>query len=242
MRRTAIWYLCGLIVCGSLAGAQDTNVTADVALVNSGKKSKPRKADNVVLWLTPVSSSTIVNFPPATNGNRPRLVQKNKSFEPHVLVVPVGASVEFPNRDPFFHNVFSLFEGKRFDLGLYEAGTTRSVVFDKPGISYIFCNIHSEMSAVVIAVTSPYYGISDRNGHVAIAHVPTGRYTLRIWYEDTLPEELSKLTREVNISQDASNLGAMRLPATNLPPGHENMYGRDYTPPLPDSPSYERHW
>jgi plastocyanin len=241
MRRTAIWCLCGLIVCGSLAFAQDATVTADVALVNRGKKSKPRKADNVVLWLTPVSGATVPNFPPATNANRPRLVQKNKSFEPHVLVVPVGASVEFPNRDPFFHNVFSLFEGKRFDLGLYEAGSTRNVVFDKPGISYIFCNIHSEMSAVVIAVSSPYYGISDRNGRVAISHVPPGHYTLKIWYEDALPEELNKLTREVNISQEAPNLGAMRLPATNVSPGHENMYGRDYTPPLPDSPSYERH-
>ena len=241
IRRTAIRCLCGIIVCGSFACAQDTTVTADVALVNSGKKSKPRRADNVVLWLTPVGGATVPAFPAMSNGERPRLVQKNKSFEPHVLVVPVGASVEFPNRDPFFHNVFSLFEGKRFDLGLYEAGSTRNVVFDKPGISYIFCNIHSEMSAVVIAVTSPYYGISDRKGRVAISHVPPGRYTLRIWYEDALPEALNKLTREVNISPDASNLGAMRLPAMNVPPGHENMYGRDYTPPLPDSPSYERH-
>jgi hypothetical protein len=152
----------------------------------------------------------------------------------------VGSVVEFPNRDPFFHNVFSLFEGKRFDLGLYEAGSTRDVVFDKPGISYIFCNIHSEMSAVVIAVSSPYYGISDARGRVSIPRVPPGRYTLRIWYEETLPEELSNLTREVSISEDASSLGAMRLPATNMPQTHQNMYGHDYPPPLPDSPSYER--
>jgi len=241
MKRITIGCLCGLIVCGTFACAQEVIVTADVALMNTGKKSKPRKADNVVLWLTPAGVATVPTFPAVMNADRPRLVQKNKSFEPHVLVVPVGASVEFPNRDPFFHNVFSLFEGKRFDLGLYEAGSTRNVVFDKPGISYIFCNIHSEMSAVVIAVSSPYYGISDRKGRVAISRVPLGRYTLRIWYEDALPEALNKLTREVNISQDASNLGAMRLPATNVPAGHENMYGRDYTPPLPDSPSYERH-
>jgi plastocyanin len=191
-----------------------------------------------VLWLTPVGSASLSNSPPASS--RPRLVQKNKSFDPHVLVVPVGSVVEFPNRDPFFHNVFSLFEGKRFDLGLYEAGSTRDVVFDKPGISYIFCNIHSEMSAVVIAVSSPYYGISDTRGRVSIPHVPPGRYTLRIWYEETLPEELNNLTREVSISEDASSLGAMRLPATNMPQTHQNMYGHDYPPPLPDSPSYER--
>jgi len=241
LKTATVCCLCALIVFGGLACAQDVTVTADVALVNSGKKSKARRAGGVVLWLTPAGGATLSSLPTPQDPNRPRLLQKNKSFEPHVLVVPVGSVVEFPNRDPFFHNVFSLFEGKRFDLGLYEAGSTRNVVFDKPGISYIFCNIHSEMSAVVIAVSSPYYGISDAHGRVAIPHVPPGRYTLRIWYEDTLPEELTHLTREVTISKDASSLGAMRLPATNRPQGHQNMYGRDYPPPVPDSPSYERH-
>jgi plastocyanin len=241
MKTRIVSGLCMLIVCGGWICAQDITVTADVALVNSEKKIKGHPAGNVVLWLTPVGGATPSSFSVPQDSNRPRLVQRNKSFQPHVLVVPVGASVEFPNQDPFFHNVFSLFEGKRFDLGLYEAGSTRNVVFDKPGISYIFCNIHSEMSAVVIAVSSPYYGISDVHGRVAIPQVPPGRYMLRIWYEDTLPEELNNLTREVTISQDASSLGAMRLPAANMPPGHQNMYGRDYPPPLPDNPSYERH-
>jgi plastocyanin len=230
--------LCVLIV-GALARAQEVTVTADVALVNGAKKSKPQGTGNVVLWLTPVESTALLAFP---SPRAPlRLVQKNKSFEPHVLVVPVGSVVEFPNHDPFFHNVFSLFEGKRFDLGLYEAGSTRNVVFDKPGVSYIFCNIHSEMSAVVIAVSSPYYAISDARGRVTIPGVPAGRYTLRIWYEEALPEELNGLTREVTVSESASSLGAMRLPATSGPPAHKNLYGHDYPPPLPDSPSYERH-
>ena len=239
-KATTVYWLCGLIVCGTLACAQEITVTADVALVYNGKKSKPRAANNIVLWLTPVGSAGLSSSPTLPASSRPRLVQKNKSFEPHVLVVPVGSVVEFPNRDPFFHNVFSLFEGKRFDLGLYEAGSTRDVVFDKPGTSYIFCNIHSEMSAVVIAVSSPYFGISDARGRVSIPHVPPGRYMLRIWYEEALPEELNNLTREVNISEDASSLGAMRLPATNMPQTHQNLYGHDYPPPLPDSPSYER--
>jgi len=241
MRTASIHCLCVLIVCGGLAHARDVTVTADVALVNSGKKSNALKAGNVVLWLTPAGSVPLSSLPASPASNRLRLVQKNKSFEPHVLVVPVGSVVEFPNHDPFFHNVFSLFEGKRFDLGLYEAGSTRNVVFDKPGVSYIFCNIHSEMSAVVIAVSSPYYGISDPRGRVTIPGVPPGRYTLRIWYEEALPEELNNLTREVTISEDAPSLGAMRLPATNMLQSHQNMYGHDYPPPLPDSPGYERH-
>ena len=240
MKAATIYWLCVLIVGGGLACAQEVTVTADVALMYNGKKSRPRAANNIVLWLTPVGSAGLSSSPTLPASSRPRLVQKNKSFEPHVLVVPVGSVVEFPNRDPFFHNVFSLFEGKRFDLGLYEAGSTRDVVFDKPGTSYIFCNIHSEMSAVVIAVSSPYFGISDARGRVSIPHVPPGRYMLRIWYEEALPEELNNLTREVNISEDASSLGAMRLPATNMPQTHQNLYGHDYPPPLPDSPSYER--
>ena len=112
-----------------------------------------------MVWLSPIGSHTPNRpFPKRTL----RLTQHNKSFEPHLLVVPVGAVVQFPNRDPFFHNVFSLFEGKRFDLGLYEAGTTRNVSFDRPGVSYIFCNIHAEMSAVVIALDTPYFGVSSR--------------------------------------------------------------------------------
>jgi plastocyanin len=241
MKTATLYCLCLLIVCGGLVCGQEVTVTADVAFVNSGKKSKAGRASNVVLWLSPVGSAAPSSLTTIQASNRLRLVQRNKSFEPHVLVVPVGSVVEFPNRDPFFHNVFSLFEGKRFDLGLYEAGSTRNVVFDKPGISYIFCNIHSEMSAVVVAVSSPYYGISDPSGRVTISRVPPGRYTLRIWYEDTLPEELNNLTREVTISGDASSLGAMRLPVTNMPQGHQNMYGRDYPPPLPDSPGYDRH-
>jgi hypothetical protein len=169
------------------------------------------------------------------------LVQYNKTFEPHVLVVPVGAVVAFPNRDPFFHNVFSLFEGKRFDLGLYEAGTTRDVHFDKPGISYIFCNIHPEMSAVVIALDTPYYGISDARGQVVIANVPSGKYTLRVWYEATPPEILKAMTREVTVSEASSTLGVLRLKEANLSTAHKNLYGRDYDSPAPDSPAYERH-
>src|SRR2546430_5669857 len=122
-------------------------------------------------------------LPPAQTSPRTRLVQKNKSFEPHVLVVPVGSLVEFPNRDPFFHNVFSLFEGKRFDLGLYESGTTRSLRFDRPGISYLFCNIHPEMSAVIIALDTPYYASSNAGGQIAIPNVPVGQYMLHVWRE-----------------------------------------------------------
>jgi hypothetical protein len=154
------------------------------------------------------------------------------------MVVPVGAIVEFPNHDPFFHNVFSLFEGKRFDLGLYEAGSTRKVSFDRPGISYIFCNIHAEMSAVVIALDTPYYAVSDRRGEIVIPEVSTGRYTMHVWYETALPTALSAMTREIMVTPESSTLGVLQIPAGLAANLHKNKYGMDYEPPDPDSPGY----
>ena len=225
-----------LLSCGCALAQVD--VTATVTFAARGRKSGKLDTGNVVLWLTPLDSSpqSLASATPA----HPRLVQKNKSFVPHVLVIPVGTKVEFPNQDPFFHNVFSLFEGKRFDLGLYEAGSTRDVLFDKPGISYIFCNIHAEMSAVVIALTTSYYGISDRAGHVILPRVPPGRYNLHVWYETAQTETLNALTREVVVDSDATTLGALHLPAPGVVAAHKNMYGHDYPPPTPNQPVYAK--
>jgi plastocyanin len=205
-----------------------------------------------VVWLTPIAApmtgsageaagtpSSSIN-PAAIPLPNLRLVQKNKSFEPHILVVPAGSLVEFPNRDPFFHNVFSLFEGKRFDLGLYEAGTSRMVRFDRPGISYIFCNIHPEMSAVVITLATPLFAITNRDGQLNLTGVPYGRYILHVWSESMGPENTQPLTREVTIGENASSLGVIRVPETNGPHmAHKNKYGRDYDDSTPNDPAYQ---
>ena len=162
-------------------------------------------------------------------------------FTPHLLVVPAGSSVEFPNQDPFFHNVFSLFEGRRFDLGLYEAGTSRAVKFDRPGICYIFCNIHPEMSAVVIVLKTPYFAISDRRGKINLPDVPAGRYELHVWHERTRPEGLNLLTREITVNESSHSLGSLRVhDASNVKSAHKNKYGRDYESPTPVNPVYQR--
>jgi plastocyanin len=225
----AVLFLCAQTL------AQET-LSARVQVVEAGGKAESSHAENVVVWLSPPGTQPHGRPSP----NHPlRLTQHNKSFEPHLLVVPVGAVVQFPNRDPFFHNVFSLFEGKRFDLGLYEAGTTRNVSFDRPGVSYIFCNIHAEMSAVVIALDTPYYGISNRKGEVVIPDVPAGRYTMRMWYETALPETLNGLTREVSVTESSSTLGVLEIPAGSPTTAHKNKYGMDYEPPNPNSPGYD---
>jgi plastocyanin len=228
---------------GAPARAQDVTVNGQIEIVKTARKGPPGpdaktdSAANVAVWLTPLES-TIDSSTGRLTGKPAQLIQKNKVFEPHLLVVQVGSKVEFPNKDPFFHNVFSLFNGKRFDLGLYEAGSSNSARFDRVGISYLFCNIHPEMSAIVISVPTPYYGVSNISGKVAISGVPTGRYRLHVWHERSSPEDLAKLEKEVVVSESSHSLEAIRLVETITPElAHKNMYGKDYVPPA-SSPGY----
>ncbi|MGH9516439.1 MAG: hypothetical protein ACRD3P_12275 [Terriglobales bacterium] len=219
------------------AQAQNVTVSGRVKVIDNHFSAESLHAENVVVWLTPIGTEPEAKFVP----KQPLvLVQHHKSFEPHLLVVPVGAVVQFPNHDPFFHNVFSLFEGKRFDLGLYEAGTTRNVSFDRPGISFIFCNIHAEMSAIVVALDTPYYAVSNRKGEITIPRVPPGPYTLKTWAETALPENLNALTREVTVSKNSSNLGVVEITAGMVSTAHKNKFGMDYEPPAPNSPGYQQ--
>lgn len=215
------------------AQAQES-LHARVDLTKNGRQLKD--ASRAVVWLTPMAAT--VETPRQTS--IPQLVQKNKTFQPSLLVIPAGGKVEFPNRDPFFHNVFSLFEGKRFDLGLYESGSTRFVQFDKPGISFIFCNIHAEMSAVVIAVSTPYYAISDAHGDVTIPDVPPGRYQLQVFHSAVAPDALRAMSREITVAAGQSSLGTFTLSESDVTTAHKNKYGHDYDRPEPDSPAYAR--
>ena len=238
---TRQWTFAGLFVMVLLVplslSAQLVTVTTRVEAIKNSTHAKTPEESSIVVWLEPADGVAPAHV---LSSSQPKLTltQKNKSFDPHLLVVQVGSVVDFPNHDPFFHNVFSLFNGKRFDLGLYEAGTTRQVRFDRPGVCYIFCNIHSEMSAVVIVLDTPYYAIASSSGAVAIPDVLPGRYKLHVWDERALPETLAKLTRDVSVSDAQHTVATIRVSETNLPVAHKNKYGRDYDKPVPSSPVY----
>jgi plastocyanin len=233
------WLLAILSLAAGVHAQQTMTVqtmTARVEVMRGGHRLKD--ASQAVIWLTPIG--TTVDPPRQQPSQIPQLVQKNKSFQPSLAVIPVGGKVEFPNHDPFFHNVFSLFEGKRFDLGLYESGSSRAVQFDKPGISFIFCNIHAQMSAVVIALATPYYGISDARGEISIPNVPPGRYQLQLFHAGLAPDALKALSREITVSEGNSSLGNFSLAEPEVAATHKNKYGHDYDRPEPDSPAYSR--
>jgi plastocyanin len=115
---------------------------------------------------------------PAPAGERPRLAQQDTTFVPAALVITVGTTVDFPNRDPFFHNVFSYSKTKRFDLGRYPRGESKEVRFDSPGIVKVYCEVHKSMRSLVAVVASPFHAVADSLGRFAIRDVPPGRHEL----------------------------------------------------------------
>jgi len=204
---------------------RQAEVVATLAPAQRDAAHKAEKTPPAVIWLNPLHLGAAQSITPGSF----TLLQKNKMFTPHLLVVPVGSSVAFPNADPFFHNVFSLFDGRRFDLGLYEAGSTRSVVFSREGVSYIFCNIHSEMSAVVIALATPYYSVADPQGLFRLKDVPDGDYDLHVWIEGQKQSVLDQLTRRVHVAGEAADLGEIRAGRPEQQE-HLNKFGRPYEP------------
>jgi len=214
----------------STTGADNpaAEVTGEVNLVE-GKSGRAGNAWQAVVWLVPLEALQKVQA--TTDRPHYRLVQRNKHFEPSLLVVSVGSVVDFPNADPWFHNVFSLYRGKRFDLGLYQAGAQRSVKFDRAGPSYLFCNIHPEMTGVVLAVDSEFFGITDKAGRYSIAGVPPGKYLLHVWHENARLEALQELQRTVVLEGGSHMLPPISVPVIEQPRSeHKNKYGQDYDP------------
>jgi plastocyanin len=110
-------------------------------------------------------------------------------FVPHVLPIVAGTTVEFPNSDPVSHNVFSISEAKRFNLGLYGRGVKRSIRFDQPGVVELLCNVHMEMSGYIVVLKNPFFALAKTDGTFQIANVPAGRHRVRCWHEQLAAQE-----------------------------------------------------
>jgi len=126
---------------------------------------------------------------------RPRYVmdQKELIFVPHVLPILAGSTVEFPNSDPVYHNVFSFSKIRTFDLGRYPTGRSKAITFNRPGLVKVYCDMHSQMNAFILVLANPYFTLSDENGNYAIRDIPAGAYTVKAWFA-RLPEKTASVT------------------------------------------------
>ena len=204
------------ILAATLAAQRVGVVRGRVTLLDKGN----RPAEDVgqaVVWLE--------------GGGNPRapvqaeITTADKAFTPHVLVVPVGSTVSFPNHDPFNHNVFSLSEEQPFDLGLYGRGETRSVRVTRPGIIRVFCNVHAQMSALVVVPDGPYVAQPGGDGRFSLGKVVPGRYVLHAWHERA-PE----VSQPLNVPASGVEALALTLDASGYRfKPHLNKFGQPYS-------------
>ncbi len=192
----ALWLLCfpGASTRGESPGAANGVIRGRVELRPAGADHEPRP--NVaelgmhtghgptdrrrsVVYLDPAPRAAF----DARDEPRARLDQRNETFVPHVLAIVAGTTVDFPNNDRTYHNVFSLSKTRAFDLGRYAAGSSKAIRFEKPGIVRVFCDIHSHMSAYILVFAHRYFAVTDDEGRYRIDNVPPGSYTVVAWNE-----------------------------------------------------------
>jgi plastocyanin len=182
----------------------------------------------------PTVSETLVSLEPAGKSMRKspatfQMMTRGKMLVPHVLAIPVGSTVEFPNDDPISHNLFSLSSSNSFDLGLYRKGAGKSHKFDVPGLVNVYCNVHPNMSSVIHVMSTPYYVFADASGNYAITDVPPGKYRLVAWNElggqTETPVEVSgggAVSGNLSVTLDSRNYRATQ---------HTNKLGKPYEAP-----------
>jgi plastocyanin len=220
--------LVWLIVCLPLA-AHAGAVAGNIKLVNSRDPEVRKHMDfsGVVVWLEPAGHAPA---PAVPNLNHPTVMaQKMKTFTPHVLAIPAGSQVAFPNFDPIFHNAFSSFSGQIFDVGLYPPGHSRSVTFKRQGVVRVFCNIHPTMSAVIVVLNTPWFAVSDKSGSFTIPHVPAGEYLLHVYHERALQQTLDRIDQTVRVTAEGLDIPLLVISETGyVQAPHQNKHDMDY--------------
>jgi plastocyanin len=213
--------------------AAAATVTGNAVLVNAdGTTVKMGDNAGVVVWLDPVGGAP----PSAASGKSAAMDQRNQTFLPHVLAVQVGTAVDFPNSDPIFHNAFSNYDGQVFDLQLYAPKTSRRVVFRRPGMVHVFCNVHQNMSAVIAVLPTPYFTVTGADGRFQI-QAPAGNYRVQVWHERGEPESLRRAEQPITLASEDVRLPVIQIRRSADQPQHNNKYGQPYFS-APDSHTY----
>jgi plastocyanin len=215
------------VLAGATAGAQTVSGTVELRDSRDPAVRKHSDFSGVVISLKPADPSAALRV----QASKATMVQKNKTFTPHVLAITVGTSVDFPNFDPIFHNAFSSYSGQIFDIGLYPPGSTRAVRFTREGIVRVFCNIHSSMSAVIAVLATPYFATTKGDGTFSIPSVPAGDYQLTVFHERATEATLRALDRRISVPESGLTLPRLVISeAGYLPIPHADKHGRAYSP------------
>lgn len=219
MKRIVCSLACAL-ACASVLSAAP--VSGRVNFIT--KRGQHPVINETLVWLVPASGRA----PRVTPGTF-HMVTRGKMLIPHVLAIPLGSTVTFPNDDPISHNLFSLSANNSFDLGLYRRGGGKSQTFDTPGLVNVYCNVHPSMSAVIQVMDTPYFAFAETSGEFTIPNVPAGKYRLVAWNEQSGQTE-SPI--EVAAAGMVSGNLALMLDSRNYRlTQHLNKLGRPYEPP-----------
>ena len=198
------------------AAAGAGSITGKVELVDKGGR-KATDLSDVVVYV----EGARVKPKPATA----TVVMKGKAFNPHVVVVPVGGTVQFPNEDPIFHNAFSVSGDNRFDMELYKRPKVGSFTFQHPGVVKVYCNIHPQMSAVIVVRDNPLFTKAAVDGTFTIENVPAGKYVVKAWHERG-----GEAGSEVTVTETGTAQARFTLDGSTFKSvPHKNKFGKDYS-------------
>lgn len=170
-----------LFLAAQLQGAE---VAIKTGIIKGTITVAGKPTSDVVVSVEGVSAESAKAQIPAAKSKKAVMDQREMKFLPHVLPVLVGATVEFPNHDTVWHNVYSKGGAKDFDLGLYPPGKSRTVVFDKPGVARILCNAHPNMEAFIVVKEHPFFSGADKGGNYRLDGVPLGKYRIQVWHPE----------------------------------------------------------
>lgn len=195
-------------------------VSGKVEIVLKGDKKKT-DLDSTIVYLE--QPGTKASIPQSELRKSYTIVTKNKQFTPQAIAIPVGATVDFPNQDPIFHNIFSVSTPNQFDLGLYKGGDSKKQAFDSPGVVKVFCNVHPQMTATILVVPTSFMVLTDENGNFSFSDVPPGVYEIKAYADEGQAAQKIDIRQnsiQVMLTVDGKNF--KKVP-------HKNKFGKDYT-------------
>jgi plastocyanin len=208
-------FLLSLVFSGQIF-AHEVSGTVEVILKGDKKKSD---LSSVIVYLDSAESK----IPAELTKKNYTMATKNKQILPRSLAVPLGATVQFPNFDSIFHNLFSVSSPNQFDLGFYKGGDSKSQAFQHPGVVKVFCNVHPQMTATIVVSTTPYYTVADERGNFNLGNVVNGNFQLKAYCEEGLGEQnlvVGDKPLSVRLTIDARSFKKLR---------HKNKFGKDYS-------------